>query len=64
MIKPYDFDPSKKYPLIIRIHGGPVSQYDLSFLERHFLRQQQVVAVNQRAQEEVKRFSTFADCKY
>ena len=27
MIKPHDFDPNKKYPLMIRIHGGPVSQY-------------------------------------
>jgi len=31
MVKPYDFNPNKKYPLLIRIHGGPVSQYDLQF---------------------------------
>ena len=31
MIKPHDFDPNKKYPLIIRIHGGPVSQYGRYF---------------------------------
>ena len=31
MVKPQNFDPSKKYPLIIRMHGGPVSQYGLSF---------------------------------
>ncbi|MDB2544041.1 S9 family peptidase [Woeseiaceae bacterium] len=31
MVKPIDFNPDKKYPLIIRIHGGPVSQYDLQF---------------------------------
>jgi dipeptidyl aminopeptidase/acylaminoacyl peptidase len=31
MIKPANFDPSKKYPLIIRMHGGPVSQYGLYF---------------------------------
>ena len=31
MIKPHDFDPMKKYPLIIRIHGGPVSQYGRYF---------------------------------
>mgnify|MGYP000161393310 FL=1 len=31
MIKPDNFDPSKKYPLIIRMHGGPVSQYGLYF---------------------------------
>ena len=51
MIKPYNFDPSKQYPLIIRIHGGPVSQYDLSFsIERQIFASQQyvVVAVNPR----------------
>ena len=31
MIKPDNFDASKKYPLIIRMHGGPVSQYGLYF---------------------------------
>ena len=31
LLKPYNFDPNKKYPLLIRIHGGPVSQYGLSF---------------------------------
>jgi len=31
MVKPSNFDPEKKYPLLIRIHGGPVSQYGLSF---------------------------------
>jgi len=31
MIRPYDFDPKKKYPLIIRVHGGPVSQYGRYF---------------------------------
>ncbi len=31
MIKPHDFDQNKKYPLIIRIHGGPVSQYGRYF---------------------------------
>lgn len=27
IIKPPDFDPSKKYPLIIEIHGGPFADY-------------------------------------
>jgi dipeptidyl aminopeptidase/acylaminoacyl peptidase len=31
MIKPHDFDPKKKYPLMVRIHGGPVSQYGRYF---------------------------------
>ena len=51
MIKPHDFDSSKKYPLIIRIHGGPVSQYDLSFsLERQIFASNDyiVIAVNPR----------------
>ena len=28
---PPDYDPRDKYPTILRIHGGPVSQYDFSF---------------------------------
>jgi dipeptidyl aminopeptidase/acylaminoacyl peptidase len=28
---PPDFDPAKKYPLILRIHGGPNDQYNESF---------------------------------
>ena len=31
LVKPSNFDSNKKYPLLIRIHGGPVSQYGLSF---------------------------------
>lgn len=31
VVKPVDFDPSKKYPTILWIHGGPTSQYDFSF---------------------------------
>jgi dipeptidyl aminopeptidase/acylaminoacyl peptidase len=29
--KPPDFDPSLRYPTLLRIHGGPVSQFDFSF---------------------------------
>jgi dipeptidyl aminopeptidase/acylaminoacyl peptidase len=29
--KPYDFDPHKKYPLILNIHGGPHSTYGYVF---------------------------------
>ncbi len=28
---PPDYNPGQKYPTILRIHGGPVSQYDFSF---------------------------------
>jgi len=28
---PPDYDPSKQYPTLLRIHGGPVSQYSNSF---------------------------------
>ena len=31
IMKPRDFDPSKKYPLIVEIHGGPSTQYGYGF---------------------------------
>ena len=31
MVTPPDFDPAKKYPLILEIHGGPWSSYGPSF---------------------------------
>ncbi|HZD05485.1 MAG TPA: prolyl oligopeptidase family serine peptidase, partial [Longimicrobiales bacterium] len=31
IIKPPDFDPSRKYPMILTIHGGPHSMYDVGF---------------------------------
>ncbi len=31
IIKPPDFDPSRKYPLILAIHGGPHGMYNVSF---------------------------------
>lgn len=31
IVKPPDFDPSKKYPLILYIHGGPHSMYGVRF---------------------------------
>jgi dipeptidyl aminopeptidase/acylaminoacyl peptidase len=31
LIKPPDFDPAKKYPLILSIHGGPHSMYGVGF---------------------------------
>ncbi len=31
IIKPPDFDPSKRYPLILTIHGGPHSMYGVGF---------------------------------
>jgi dipeptidyl aminopeptidase/acylaminoacyl peptidase len=31
MVKPPDFDSSKKYPLILEIHGGPFSMYNVGF---------------------------------
>jgi dipeptidyl aminopeptidase/acylaminoacyl peptidase len=38
VVKPPDFDPAKKYPLILEIHGGPHSMYNVAF---NFARQQQ-----------------------
>lgn len=31
IVKPPDFDPQKKYPLILDIHGGPHAMYDFKF---------------------------------
>ena len=31
IVKPHDFDPSKKYPLIMNVHGGPQMQWMNSF---------------------------------
>jgi dipeptidyl aminopeptidase/acylaminoacyl peptidase len=31
LVKPHDFDPAKKYPLILNIHGGPQMQWEDSF---------------------------------
>jgi len=31
IVKPHGFDPAKKYPLILNVHGGPQSQFGDSF---------------------------------
>lgn len=31
IVTPPDFDPNKKYPLILEIHGGPFSSYGMTF---------------------------------
>jgi dipeptidyl aminopeptidase/acylaminoacyl peptidase len=31
LIKPADFDPNKKYPMLLWIHGGPWSMYNVGF---------------------------------
>ncbi|MDD5542503.1 MAG: S9 family peptidase [Acidobacteriia bacterium] len=31
IVKPHDFNPRKKYPLILNVHGGPQSQWEDSF---------------------------------
>lgn len=31
VVKPHDFDPAKKYPLVINVHGGPQMQWMDSF---------------------------------
>ncbi len=31
ILKPHDFDASKKYPLVLEIHGGPQTQYGYGF---------------------------------
>ena len=41
IVKPADFDASRKYPLILDIHGGPHSMYNLGF---NFARQDQATS--------------------
>ncbi len=31
LVKPVDFQPGRKYPMVLWIHGGPWSMYDVSF---------------------------------
>lgn len=31
LVKPLDFDPTRKYPMILRIHGGPASMFGVGF---------------------------------
>ncbi|APR79195.1 Acylamino-acid-releasing enzyme [Minicystis rosea] len=31
LVKPHDFDPAKKYPLVLNVHGGPQQQWTDSF---------------------------------
>lgn len=31
VMKPHAFDPSRKYPLIVEVHGGPATQYGYGF---------------------------------
>ncbi len=31
IVKPADFDPAKKYPMMLEIHGGPHSMYNVGF---------------------------------
>ncbi|MCE2902863.1 MAG: S9 family peptidase [Gemmatimonas sp.] len=31
IVKPADFDPSRKYPMMLEIHGGPHSMYNVGF---------------------------------
>ncbi|MEJ5304501.1 MAG: S9 family peptidase [Ignavibacteria bacterium] len=35
LVKPVDFDPSKKYPLILCVHGGPYSAFKRTFLQSY-----------------------------
>src|SRR5262249_9694284 len=31
LLKPPDFDPGKRYPMVLKIHGGPHTQYGYTF---------------------------------
>ena len=36
ILKPPAFDPSKKYPSILEIHGGPITQYGTYFMHEFY----------------------------
>ena len=51
IVKPPDFDPTKKYPMILRIHGGPHSMYHVGFnmnFQLHAAKDQVVLYTNPR----------------
>jgi len=33
VMRPFDFDPSRRYPVLLNIHGGPFSQYGNTFFD-------------------------------
>jgi dipeptidyl aminopeptidase/acylaminoacyl peptidase len=51
IVKPPNFDPSKKYPLVLRIHGGPHAMYNVGFsfnFQLHAAQDQVVLYTNPR----------------
>ncbi|MEO0339587.1 MAG: S9 family peptidase [Bacteroidota bacterium] len=51
IVKPPQFDPSKKYPLVLRIHGGPHGMYHVGFnynFQLHAAQDQVVLYTNPR----------------
>ena len=51
IVKPPNFDSNKKYPLVLRIHGGPHSMYHVGFnynLQLHAAQDQVVLYTNPR----------------
>ena len=51
IVKPPDFDPHRKYPMILSIHGGPAGMYDVGFkfdFQEHAANDYVVVYTNPR----------------
>ncbi|WP_420577836.1 prolyl oligopeptidase family serine peptidase [Ekhidna sp.] len=51
IVKPPQFDPNKKYPLVLRIHGGPHGMYNVGFnynFQLHAAQDQVVLYTNPR----------------
>jgi len=51
IVKPPQFDPDKKYPLVLRIHGGPHGMYNVGFnynFQLHAAQDQVVLYTNPR----------------
>jgi dipeptidyl aminopeptidase/acylaminoacyl peptidase len=51
IVKPPQFDSNKKYPLVLRVHGGPHSMYNVGFnynFQLHAAQDQVVLYTNSR----------------
>ena len=51
LVKPVDFEPGKRYPTLLRLHGGPVYSYSHEFMsdwQAYAARGYAVVAINPR----------------
>jgi len=63
LLKPPIFDPHKRYPLVLYIHGGPAAQYANTFFhEYQVLAAQEYVVLYTNPRGSLGREETFATC--